>query len=165
MKSHLCECNLFVVVAIVIAAAAVAVVLVVVVVVAATTIPLAIVPFLFFTQNILLSSVLAISIAVFFISIRFSILFYFILFAYVQNNHFDFSVCLFDCGFHLFMGAFCWVWLVVGCVCVLLYIYAWVWVLVFCSFKGCCASSFSLVWLHIWQYKLKIYESFILKSK
>lgn len=137
--SHLCECNLFVVVAISRAAAAV-----VVVVVATTTTAIVLFYFIFFLQNILLSSALAISIAIFFISIW--ILFHFILFAYEQNNHFDFPpVCLIAaCGSHLFIGAFHWVWLVVGSL--------GVWVLLcffflFC-FKGCFFNSPSMTFMH-----------------
>lgn len=153
--SHLCECNLFVVVAISRAAAAV-----VVVVVATTTTAIVLFYFIFFLQNILLSSALAISIAIFFISIW--ILFHFILFAYEQNNHFDFPpVCLIAaCGSHLFIGAFHWVWLVVGCVGATLFFFSFLFQRVllqlpFYDFHAC-------------QYELssqKRRESFILKSK
>lgn len=132
--SHLCECNLFVVVAISRAAAAV-----VVVVVDTTTTAIVLFYFIFFLQNILLSSALAISIAIFFISIW--ILFHFILFAYEQNNHFDFPpVCLIAaCGSHLFIGAFHW-GLTCGWVCGCYFVFFF-----FFVSKG--ASSTPLLWL------------------
>lgn len=79
MKSHLCECNLFVVVA-------------------TTTVDVAIV--------VVVAAIVFLFYSAFQLPFPFlSIVFYFIsfLFAYVQNNHFAFSVYAFGCGFISFI--------------------------------------------------------------